>query len=301
MSRHIIIAGGSGFIGRRLAALLSSAGHRVTILTRRSGSTVGSVEFATWSETDAGSCVSRLDGADAVINLCGESIAGPRWTDQRKAQLIESRVQPTRTLLEACAECARPPGRFLQASGVGFYGTGNRDCVETTGQGQDFLAHLAAEWEAPVRALADQGPVDHAIMRLGVVLGKRGGALPQMLLPFKTLVGGPIGDGMQWLSWIHIADAVAAIAHLLELESLAGVYNLSAPAPVRNHEFAEAAARALHRPNWVPMPKAAMKLLLGEQATLVCDGQRALPHQLAASGFQFQYPDIASALADLTD
>lgn len=301
MSRHIIIAGGSGFIGRRLAALLSSAGHRVTILTRRGGNDVGNVEFATWSATDVGSCVSRLDGADAVVNLCGESIAGPRWTDKRKAELIDSRVQPTRTLLAACAECAQPPGRFLQASGVGFYGIGNRDCDETTGQGQDFLAHLAAEWEAPVRALSADGPGDHAIMRLGVVLGNRGGALPQMLLPFRTLVGGPIGDGMQWLSWIHIADAVAAITHLLELESLSDIYNLTAQAPIRNHEFAKAAASALHRPNWVPMPKAVMKMLLGEQATLVCDGQRALPRALEASGFRFEYPDITSALTDLTD
>lgn len=298
MTQHIVIAGGSGFLGRRLAAQLATANCTVSILTRRSAQQVGNVAFVTWSPTERGDWVKTLDGADAIINLCGESIAGPRWSDDRKRQLIDSRVMPTRTLIEACAACALPPKKFLQASGVGYYGTGERDCDETSSRGQDFLAELAGLWEAPLAQTGISG-MSSAVMRLGVVLGTRGGALPQMLLPFRMFMGGPIGSGLQWLSWLHIEDAVAAIRHLLEIDTLAGVYNFSTEHPVRNHQFAEAAGKALGRPNWVPLPKTVMKLLLGEQATLVCDGQRALPTALTRSGFKFTYPTMEQALANL--
>lgn len=298
MTRHIVIAGGSGFLGRRLAAELAAADCTVSILTRRAAQQVGPVSFVSWLPTEPGDWVQTLEGADAIINLCGESIAGPRWSDARKRQLIDSRVLPTRTLLQACAACAAPPKRFLQASGVGYYGVGERDCDETSSQGEDFLADLAGQWEAPL-AQTNLTGMSSAVMRLGVVLGTRGGALPQMLLPFRMFMGGPIGNGLQWLSWLHIEDAIAAIRHLLDNEQLTGVYNLSAPEPVRNHQFAAAAAKALGRPNWVPLPKTVMKLLLGEQATLVCDGQRALPAALTRCGFKFTYPTIEKALANL--
>jgi uncharacterized protein (TIGR01777 family) len=298
MTRHIVIAGGSGFLGRRLAAELATAEGTVSILTRRTAQQVGTVAFVPWTPSEPGDWVRSLEGADAVINLCGESIAGPRWSEARKRQLIDSRVLPTRTLLRACAACARPPKRFLQASGVGFYGTGANEYSETGPQGDDFLANLAGQWEAPLAEQTVPG-MSSAVMRLGVVLGTRGGALPQMLLPFRMFMGGPIGNGQQWLSWLHIEDAVAAIRHLLEVDNLARVYNLSGPEPVRNHQFAESAARALGRPNWVPLPKAVMKLLLGEQSTLVCDGQRGLPSALTGSGFKFKYSTLERALNNL--
>jgi uncharacterized protein (TIGR01777 family) len=298
MSSHIVIAGGTGFIGRRLAAQLAADGNRVSILTRQSARRVDPVQFIHWSGSDRSEITPLLDGADALINLCGETIAGPRWSDTRKSLLIDSRVTPTETLLQACAECSAPPGKFLSASGVGFYGTGDNECSESSPPGNDFLADLAQRWEAPLRQ-ADVPGMAMSVLRLGVVLSTKGGALPQMLLPFRTFIGGPMGNGLQWLSWIHLDDVIAAIRFLLNRESLAGTYNVTAPEPVRNHTFAETAAKILQRPNWVPLPKTVMQLLLGEQATLVCDGQRALPAGLLAEGFEFGYPNIDSALRQL--
>jgi uncharacterized protein (TIGR01777 family) len=296
MSEHIVIAGGSGFIGRRLAAELAAADTPVTILSRRSIADVGRVSFVQWTPDAPGTWTQALEGAAAVINLCGESIAGPRWSTARKQQLLDSRVVPTRTLVTACTACRTPPRQFLQASGVGYYGIGEKERNESSGAGQDFLAALATAWEAPVRKLN----APHSILRFGVILGKRGGALPRMLMPFRAFTGGPIGSGQQWLSWIHLDDAVAAIRHLLSNSGdTAGIYNICAPNPVRNHEFADAAASRLRRPNWLPVPKTLLKLMLGEQATLVCDGQRAVPAALLREGFRFRYPTIAQALEDL--
>jgi len=296
MSEHTVIAGGSGFIGRRLAAELATAGNPVVILSRRPAADVGAVRFVRWSPDRPGEWTTHLENAAAVVNLCGESIAGPRWSEARKQQLLNSRVEPTRMLVEAVQACRTPPRRFLQASGVGYYGIGAKERIESSGQGDDFLAHLAAAWEGGVHVLER----DYAILRFGVVLGTRGGALPQMLMPFRFFTGGPIGNGQQWLSWIHIEDAIAAIRHLIDAESLqANIYNVTSPEPVQNHTFADAAAKSLGRPNWLPVPKTAMKLLLGEQATLVCDGQRALPGNLQRQGFRFRYPALDPALADL--
>ena len=298
MSNPIVIAGGSGFIGRRLAAQLAGDGNPVVILTRQSAKQVGPVEFVHWDAGSPGDWQSRLDNATAVINLCGETIAGPRWSENRKQTLTASRVTPSRALLTACAQCSTPPARFLQASGVGYYGTGDATCTEQSPAGADFLADLAVQWEAPLHEQPISG-MSTTALRLGVVLGTKGGALPQMLLPFRVFMGGPMGNGLQWLSWIHLDDVVAAIRFLLHSSELSPSYNLSAPEPVRNHELAQAVAAVLKRPNWVPMPKTVMQLLLGEQATLVCDGQRAVPDRLLAEGFQFMFPDITTALADL--
>jgi len=291
----IVIAGGTGFIGRRLAAELASAGATVIILTRREARDVGGIRFLRWQPGSAGEWQQALEGAAAVVNLCGESIAGGRWSDARKRVLIDSRVEPARALAEACRACSRHPGRLLQASGVGYYGTGARTCSERTGPGHDFLAELARAWEAP----AAEAGIPAAVLRFGVVLGVRGGALPRMLLPFRAFTGGPIGNGAQWLSWIHLTDVASVIRHLLSRPELGAVYNVTAPQPVRNAEFAEVAARVLHRPNWLPVPKTVLRLMLGEQAMLVCEGQRAVPDALLREGFEFRYPDIESALADL--
>jgi uncharacterized protein (TIGR01777 family) len=291
----IVIAGGSGFIGRRLAAQLTASGHDVTILTRYRATDVGNVRFVTWSPDTAGDWAAELEGAAALVNLCGESIGAGRWTESRKQALRNSRVLATTTLVNATLACATPPGIFLQASGVGFYGTGDDALTESSPPGDDFLATLAVAWEAPLEALTTPA----AILRFGVVLGRRGGALAQMLLPFRFFVGGPIASGNQWLSWIHLEDAVAAIQHLLDFRA-AGIFNVTTPNPVRNHEFASAAGQALGRPTVFPVPRLVLKMLLGEQATLVCDGQRALPRALEARGFTFAYPTISAALENLT-
>ena len=304
---RIILAGGSGFIGRRLAAVLGGAGYDVVILTRgRVKPPVGPISFFSWQpdsleSTDAPSGAEEADalaqlisGSHAVVNLCGESIGGPRWSEKRKALLVASRVAPTEALVRATNLAAEPPALFVQASGVGYYGPGNKAVDESSGAGGDFLANLAGQWEAPLQSLREE--VRPVIARLGVVLGKGGGALAQMLMPFRLFVGGPIAKGTQWLSWIHLHDAAAIIKALLEDPDSRGIYNLVAPNPVRNADFAEAAGAALGRPTWMFTPRFLLTTLLGEQATLVCDGQRAVSTRLEHN---FQYPDIKVALADL--
>lgn len=296
-----VIAGGSGFIGLRLAAELGGSGWDIVVLGRSPARPdVGPVRFVHWQGTapePGDDWPVHLEGARAVINLCGESIGGPRWTEKRKARLIESRAGPTRALVAAVNACARPPEVFVQASGVGFYGIGNDPCDETAEPGGDFLARLAVQWEAPLADLREE--VRPIIARLGVVLGSRGGALAQMLMPFRLFVGGPIASGNQWLSWIHLHDAVSAIVWLIGHSEARGVFNVTAPTAVRNAEFARAAGTGLKRPTWMFTPRVLLKLLLGEQATLVCDGQNALPDRLAAAGFEFSYPTIESALDNL--
>ena len=297
----VVIAGGSGLIGRRLSAVLAGAGYDVVILTRSAPRpAVGPIRFAQWRGAEASSDETwpeLLEGAQAVVNLCGESIGGPRWTPARKSRLIESRVGPTEALVSAINAADSPPAVFLQVSGVGYYGTGNRPVTESSGRGDDFLADLAVRWEAPVKSLrTDVRPV---IARLGVVLAVTGGALTQMLMPFRLFVGGPIASGNQWLSWIHLHDAGSALEMLLEQPDCRGVYNLTAPNPIRNADFAKAAGHALKRPSWMFTPRILLKGLLGEQATLVCDGQQALPERLEKANFRFSYPTIESALEAL--
>ncbi len=291
----VIIAGGTGFIGRRLAAQLAADRVPVVILTRREARDVEGVRFVRWEPATSGDWQACLDGAAAVVNLCGEIIAGKRWTETRKRELTDSRVVPTRALVGAIEACTAPP-LLLQASGVGYYGTGEAVRDESGPAGDDFLARLAVAWEAPLADLNSRS----LVLRFGVVLGRGGGALGQMLLPFRTFLGGPIGSGKQWLSWIHLDDAVAAIRHLLEQPNASGPYNITAPQPVRNVEFAETAGKVLGRPVWVPLPKAVMTALLGEQALLVCEGQQAMPKALQQSGFEFSFPTLEAALTDLT-
>ncbi len=247
----VVIAGGSGFIGRRLAALLAANGTQVIVLTRSTTpADVGNVSFDQWDGETPGDWCQHLESATAVVNLCGASVAGKRWSDARKRELLDSRTRPTTALVAACNECTSPPAVFLQASGVGYYGIGNTECTETSGAGSDFLAELAIALERPLRDLS----IRSVTMRLGVVLGKAGGALPQMLLPFRFFAGGPIASGNQWLSWIHLFDAVAAMVFFMDHADSSGPFNLVAPNPLRNHTFAELSGKILRRPNWLPTP-----------------------------------------------
>lgn len=296
---RVAIAGGSGFIGRRLCAVLGSAGYDVVVLTRTAGrAAIGPIRFAHWQPQDAegnDAWTQHLEGARAVVNLCGESIGGPRWTDARKARLIASRVEPARALVNAINRAAVPPAVLIQASGVGYYGTGNEPVDESGANGTDFLADLAARWEAPLADL--RSDVRGIITRSGVVLGRGGGALPQMLMPFRLFVGGPVASGNQWLSWIHLHDAAAIMKELIEQPDRSGIINLVAPHPVRSRSFARAAGKSLQRPSWMFTPRVVLKVLLGEQATLICDGQQAISRRL--DDYPFSFPDIDSALLDL--
>jgi uncharacterized protein len=302
----VVIAGGSGLIGTHLSASLAAAGHNVVVLTRDPGrwsasrrppsatAPHGAIRAVGWSPRTPGPWCEELADAAAVINLCGAGIGDRRWTEARKRELIDSRVVPSRALVAACRERSEPP-TLLQASGVGYYGTGERPVDEDCDPGSDFLARLAVAWEAPL----DDAPGRTVALRFGVVLDADGGALPRMLLPFRLFTGGPIAGGRQWLSWIHRDDAIAAIRFVLD-SPLVGPINVTAPQPVRNAEFAAVAGAVLRRPALLPLPGFVLQGLLGEQATLVCDGQRALPARLEAAGFAFRFPDLRHALTDLT-
>lgn len=242
---------------------------------------------------------SLLDGDYAIVNLAGENISSGRWTSERKRAIVESRLDVSQAVVEAVRAANRKARIVIQASGIGYYGhCGDEKITEELPLGHDFLARLAADWEsstAPVEAMG----VRRVIIRTGLVLSKEGGALPRMLLPFCFLVGGRLGSGRQWFPWIHIADEVNAIRFLIENESASGPFNLTAPVPLTNDEFSHLLGRQLRRPAFIPVPALALRLLFGEMATALLDGQRAVPQRLLQLGFTFRFPTVSSALSDL--
>ena len=297
----IVIAGGSGFLGTALTRELANNGHDVLILTRqepREG--LAGVEYVSWTPNgQRGPWASALDGADAVVNLAGESIGGSRWSTAQKQKLRESRLLATRSLTTAIREAGRPPRVFASGSAVGYYGDrGAEALTEISPPGHDFLAGLAREWEAAADEIAHLTRV--ALLRTGIVLDRREGALPKMLPPFKMFVGGPLGSGTQYMSWIHKGDWVRLTAWAISHEGARGPINVTAPNPVTNAEFSKALGRALHRPSLLPTPPFALRLLLGEMAdALLLSGQRALPVRATDLGFSFRYADIDGALANV--
>lgn len=296
----IVIAGGSGFLGRPLTERLIAEGHDVVILTRRAASQVPA-RAVVWSPGenagDAGAWASEIDGAHAVVNLAGESIAGRRWSAAHKQQILDSRVRATRSLAAAIARASRPPSVFASGSAVGYYGPlGDELAVEATPAGSDFLARVCQQWEAEAhRAASPQTRV--VCIRTGLVLERDGGALPQMLPPFKFGVGGPVGSGRQYWPWIHRTDWIDLVRWAIRTDAASGPLNATAPEPVRNAEFAHALGRALHRPSFMPAPAFALRLMLGEMAdALLLSGQRAAPAKAAALGFSFKYTRLDEAL-----
>ncbi len=298
---RIVVAGGSGFVGRALVAALAARGDSVLLLTR-GGAGSGAdrrVRTLAWDGKSTGDWVRELDGADAAVNLCGENVAAGRWTPTRKIQLIKSRVDSTRALVAAISQAARRPKALINASAVGYYGTSPEgECVEGAPQGRDFLAALCGQWEREALAAEPLG-VRVVTARLGVVLGDGGGALAKMSLPFKLFAGGPLGSGRQPVPWIHRDDAVGALLFALERDALTGPVNVVAPQALDNRAFSAALGRALGRPSWLPAPAFALKAALGEMSSMVLGGQRAAPKKLQAAGFSFKYPDADAALAAL--
>jgi uncharacterized protein (TIGR01777 family) len=245
----------------------------------------------------AGPWAPAIDGAGAVINLAGESIAARRWTTAQKNRILESRVQATRSLVEAIGKAAAPPRVFVSGSAVGYYGPlGGEVVTEEARQGHDFLARVCVAWEAEAqKASSDRTRV--VCVRTGVVLEKDGGALPQMLPPFRFGVGGPIGSGRQYLPWIHRDDWIAMVKWAIATAAAAGPINATAPAPETSRAFAQALGRALHRPAFMPAPAFALRLLLGEMAdALLLSGQRAVPAKAQHLGFTFRYSQLDDAL-----
>jgi uncharacterized protein len=303
---RVIITGGTGLIGTALSQSLIQDGHETIILSRdpsRYNLPPGAIG-AKWDGKTAVSWGHLVNEADAIVNLAGENLAGSgllptRWSAERKQLLRQSRLDAGRAVVEAVTAAERKPRVVIQASGIDYYGDLADEIVtEKSPAGSGFLADLTVEWEASTAAVTQQG-VRHVAIRTGVVLSAEGGPLKTITLPFKFFVGGPLGSGKQWMSWIHIADEVAAIRFLLEAETAVGPFNLCAPEPLTNKAFSQAVGRAMGRPSFLPIPAFALRLALGEVADVVLNGRRALPKKLQERGFTFQFPTADSALQDL--
>src|SRR6185295_15061608 len=276
---NVVITGGSGFIGREVSKRLASVGHVVRPVSLR-----GTLA------PDA------LAGANVVINLAGEPVA-QRWTGSARDKILRSRVEGTQALIAAMR--AQPPQVLISASAVGYYGSrGDEILIESAPPAQDFLGRVAVAWEEAALAAEPLG-VRVARIRIGMVLGKGGGALSKMLLPFRLGVGGRLGSGKQWMSWIHIDDLMELIAFLMKESTVRGVFNATSPFPVTNREFTQALAEAVHRPAIIPVPAFALRLALGEMAEIVLASQRAIPDAAQRAGFVFKHPDIYAALAQI--
>ena len=296
----IVVAGGTGFIGRPLCTLLCQEGHRVTLLTRRReeaqrsfGSTVTVVE---WNGREAGAWEQCLEGADAVVNLAGAPIADGRWTEARKRWLTESRVLTTRLLAEAMSRRTSKPRALVSASGIGYYGASDdRVLDEGAARGEGFLADLCLAWEAEALRAAEFD-VRVVTLRTGMVLEQDGGALPKMLLPFRLFAGGPIMPGTQWVSWIHRRDHIGLIQWILVTPDISGPINAVAPEAVTMNRFCEVLGQVLHRPSWLPVPSFALHVALGELGTLMTEGQRVNPAKALSGGYIFHYSTLEPAL-----
>tara|TARA_R110002110_G_scaffold405550_1_gene624787 strand:- start:54112 stop:55023 length:912 start_codon:yes stop_codon:yes gene_type:complete len=290
---HILITGGTGFIGQALVPHLLQAGHRISILSRSQHRDTAQCTFVRSLEE-----LSPDSAPDAVINLAGASLAGKRWTRAYKEELVASRVQGTRALVAYFAESAEPPRVLLSASAIGYYGPRGDDALtEEAAPGSGFSSELCQAWEQEAARAAEAG-IRTCLLRLGVVLDRQGGALKEMALPFRFGVASWPGSGHQYLSWIHRQDVVAAMAFLLAEDTLAGPFNLTAPGPVTQREFCRAMRKHFRTLPGMPVPGPVMRLLLGEMAgELLLSGQRVVPAGLQRAGFEFRYPGIDDALA----
>jgi uncharacterized protein (TIGR01777 family) len=295
---EVVLTGATGFIGRRLIPRLAAGGHSLRILGRalRKG-LPASASFAIWDAAESAPPVDSLAGASAIVHLAGETVA-QRWTPDVKRRLRTSRVDGARRLVESLARASPRPAALIGASAIGYYGDrGDETLTEESPAGGGFLAEICRDVEAALGEAASLG-VRVATLRIGVVLGPEGGALARMLPPFRLGLGGRLGSGRQWMSWIHVEDLAGLVCHALEGD-LRGAVNATAPNPVRNSEFTSALARALRRPGLFPVPEFALKLLFGEMSEVLLGSQRVLPRAAEASGFRFQFPEVFSALKDL--
>ncbi len=295
---RILITGSSGLIGSALIPLLTGQGHQVVRLVRRA--VAPGDDLAVWNP-DAGKLeTSALEQTDAVVHLAGESINALRWTDGRKERMRKSRIGGTRLLSESLARLAVPPRVLVSASAVGFYGTrGDEVLTEESHAGSGFLSDVCQEWEAAAEPAREKG-IRVVNLRIGMVLSAKGGALPAMLPAFKAGVGGKLGDGRQFVSWIAIDDLTRAISHAITTESLSGPVNAVSPNPVRNLEMTKALGNVLQRPTILSMPAFAVRLIFGEMGdALLLSSQRVEPRRLLASGFTFQFPDFEDSLRRL--
>ena len=300
----IAITGATGLVGSRLVAQLNQAGHQILVLTRNPSkaqrvfsTSISNLETVQYTPQESGAWQQSISGCDAVINLAGEPIA-ERWSPAQKQAIMDSRQLCTRKLVEAIAMAEQKPQVLVSASAIGYYGTSEASAFdETSGSGTDFLAQVCQNWEAEAQKVAEHG-VRLVILRIGIVLAN-GGALGKMIGPFKMFAGGPIGSGKQWFSWIHRDDLVNLICKAVEDDSMSGVYNATAPNPVRMGELCQTLGEVMNRPSWLPVPDFVLELLLGDGAIVVLEGQQVIPKQTQQSGFEYKYPELKPALAEI--
>jgi uncharacterized protein len=297
----VAITGATGFVGSRLVEQLQAQGHQPLIFTRNREAGLRKfpkLEIVAYTPTESGEWQKAIAGCDAVVHLAGEPIAESRWTPQHKEEILNSRKLGTQKMVEAIAQANPKPKVLVNASAIGYYGTSETATFdETSPPGNDFLAEVCQAWEAEAQKVKNAG-VRLVILRFGIVLGD-GGALAKMIPPFQFFAGGPIGTGQQWFAWIHRDDLVGLIMEALNRSDMEGVFNATAPNPVRMSELSEKLGDVLHRPSWLPVPSFALEALLGEGAKVVLEGQQVLPKRTISYGFKYQYPIVKEALTEI--
>lgn len=300
---RVIITGGTGLIGQPLSQALAADGHEVIVLSRapeKVNNTPAGVTLQKWDGKSAEGWGELADGAGAIVNLAGAGIADKRWSQQRKQEIRQSRIDAGKAVMQAITAAATKPGVLIQSSAVGYYGTqtGDAQVTESFSPGGDFLSKVCFDWEASTAPAGKQG-VRRVVVRTGVVLSNEGGAFPKQVMPFKFFAGGPVGGGKQWYPWIHIDDEVRAIQFLIANDKAEGPFNLAAPNPVTNQEFGKLIGEVLGRPSFMPAPGFAMQTVFGEMAVILLEGQRAVPQRLLELGFTFKYETALAALKNL--
>jgi uncharacterized protein (TIGR01777 family) len=299
----VIVTGATGFIGSALVQELQKRGDRVVALTRDAGKARqalgGRFEAVEWDPPQPGPWMEAVAGADAVVNLAGEPVAIKAWTAAQKERVMSSRVDATRALVEAIGPADSRPGVLINGSAIGYYGSqGDTILTEDSPPAHDFLASVVVEWEAAARPVEDLG-VRLVLLRTGIVLGREGGALPPLVLPFRFFMGGTMGERGQWVSWIHIEDEVGIMLFALDHESVRGPVNATAPNPVTMDVFSRQVGRAIGRPSWAPVWGRAMRIALGERAQVALASQRVVPRALETAGYHFVHADSGEALRSI--
>ena len=303
----VAVTGATGFVGSRLVERLLAEGHTVTVLTRNAdrgrkvfpNSAFPNVEVIAYTPLESGDWQRALAGCDGVVNLAGEPIAESRWTPSRKQAILDSRKGITQKIVEAIAKADPKPTVLVNASAIGYYGTSEAETFDETSPAAaaDFLSQVCQAWETEAQKVEETG-ARLVILRIGIVLGM-GGAISRMLLPFQLYAGGPIGSGRQWFSWIHRDDLVSLILKALTDSNLQGVFNATAPNPVRMNELCQAMGKVMNRPSWLPVPDFVIETLLGDGAQVVLKGQKVLPKRTQSIGFQYQYTEVSQALKEI--
>jgi uncharacterized protein (TIGR01777 family) len=290
----VLITGASGLVGTELQKSFTEKGYELLLASRKESTDDKHIQ---WSIEEGFTDPEKLEGVDVVVHLAGENVSGLRWTDEKKKAIRDSRILGTRNVVDAMSKLKKKPHTFIASSAIGFYGErGEEEVTESSAAGDNFLAGVCKEWEAESRRAEDAG-IRTVLLRTGIVLSKDGGALSTMLLPFKMGVGGVVGSGKQWMSWISMEDEIAVINYAIENENIRGAVNAVSPNPVTNHDFTKTLGEVLYRPTFLPLPEFAVSMIFGEMGdALLLASTKVMPKRLEDAGFEFMYPNLKVAI-----